>query len=270
MTPGELPVRITRILLTIVLLSITHPGCRVSGDAVASPTPAGLKSRTFQFEYVTRVKDFPAGAKLARVWIPLPQSDEAQAISDLRVDGVVDFEVTTEREYGNTMVYADFAAPLPETVELTVSFTVRRREIRQVSALRGAPERARLLEGDRHAALGPEVVRRGAEASAGDLSVIAPEIAENGNTVPIEISAPGAVMVAVFADGNPTPNVVTFKFGALKVRMNASVCHLLVFSVLQGYASTEWNVNIHASHKANKVHLFDHIKCFPGLYHAFV
>ncbi|MEC8196114.1 MAG: thiosulfate oxidation carrier protein SoxY, partial [Pseudomonadota bacterium] len=46
----------------------------------------------------------------------------------------------------------------------------------------------------------------GAEAGAGDLSVIAPEIAENGNTVPIEISAPGAVMVAVFADGNPTPN----------------------------------------------------------------
>ena len=34
----------------------------------------------------------------------------------------------------------------------------------------------------------------GADAVAGDLSITAPEIAENGNTVPIEVSAPGAVM----------------------------------------------------------------------------
>ncbi|MBE1294338.1 MAG: thiosulfate oxidation carrier protein SoxY [Shimia sp.] len=62
----------------------------------------------------------------------------------------------------------------------------------------------------------------GAEVGAGDLSVTAPEIAENGNTVPIEISAPGATMVAVFADGNPTPNVVTFKFGPLNPTHAAS------------------------------------------------
>ncbi len=55
----------------------------------------------------------------------------------------------------------------------------------------------------------------GADTAAGDLSLSAPEIAENGNTVPIEVSAPGAVMVAVFADGNPVPNVATFNFGPL-------------------------------------------------------
>ncbi|MEM1428815.1 MAG: thiosulfate oxidation carrier protein SoxY [Pseudomonadota bacterium] len=66
-------------------------------------------------------------------------------------------------------------------------------------------------------------VTGGAEAAAGELTVTAPEIAENGNTVPIEISAPGAVMVAIFADGNPTPNVATFKFGPLNpTRMAAT------------------------------------------------
>ncbi|MEQ9261324.1 MAG: thiosulfate oxidation carrier protein SoxY [Roseovarius sp.] len=55
----------------------------------------------------------------------------------------------------------------------------------------------------------------GAEAGAGELSLTAPEIAENGNTVPIEISAPGAVAVAIFADGNPTPPVATVTFGPL-------------------------------------------------------
>ena len=62
----------------------------------------------------------------------------------------------------------------------------------------------------------------GADTAAGDLSVSAPEIAENGNTVPIEISAPGAVAVAVYADGNPTPAVATFKFGPLNASRSAS------------------------------------------------
>lgn len=65
-------------------------------------------------------------------------------------------------------------------------------------------------------------VTGGAEMGSGDLSISAPEIAENGNTVPIDVSAPGAAMVAVFADGNPVPAVVTFKFGPLNPSQSAS------------------------------------------------
>jgi len=54
------------------------------------------------------------------------------------------------------------------------------------------------------------------------LNIIAPEIAENGNTVPISITAPGAVLVTVFADGNPVPNVATFKFGELNPSRSVS------------------------------------------------
>ena len=53
----------------------------------------------------------------------------------------------------------------------------------------------------------------GAEIGEGGIELTAPEIAENGNTVPIEVSAPGAVEIALFAEGNPTPAVATFKFG---------------------------------------------------------
>ncbi|MEL7212809.1 MAG: thiosulfate oxidation carrier protein SoxY [Pseudomonadota bacterium] len=55
----------------------------------------------------------------------------------------------------------------------------------------------------------------GAEVGSGDITLTAPEIAENGNTVPIEVSAPGAVAIAVYAAGNPVPDVATFKFGKL-------------------------------------------------------
>ena len=55
----------------------------------------------------------------------------------------------------------------------------------------------------------------GAAPGAGGITLVAPEIAENGNTVPIEVSAPGAVAIALFAAGNPTPGVATFRFGPL-------------------------------------------------------
>jgi len=55
----------------------------------------------------------------------------------------------------------------------------------------------------------------GADITEGGIDLTAPEIAENGNTVPVEVSAPGAVEIALFASGNPTPAVATFKFGPL-------------------------------------------------------
>lgn len=55
----------------------------------------------------------------------------------------------------------------------------------------------------------------GAEAGEGGIKLTTPEIAENGNTVPIEVDAPGAVAITVFASGNPLPQVATFTFGPL-------------------------------------------------------
>jgi sulfur-oxidizing protein SoxY len=55
----------------------------------------------------------------------------------------------------------------------------------------------------------------GAEIGTEGITLVAPEIAENGNTVPIEVDAPGAEAIMVLASGNPTPAVGTFTFGAL-------------------------------------------------------
>lgn len=62
----------------------------------------------------------------------------------------------------------------------------------------------------------------GAEVGAEGITLTAPEIAENGNTVPIEVSAPGATEILVLAMGNPTPGVATFKFGPLAASQTAS------------------------------------------------
>jgi sulfur-oxidizing protein SoxY len=62
----------------------------------------------------------------------------------------------------------------------------------------------------------------GAAVGEGGITLNAPEIAENGNTVPIDVSAPGAVAIAVFATGNPVPPVVTFNFGPLAASQTAA------------------------------------------------
>jgi len=59
----------------------------------------------------------------------------------------------------------------------------------------------------------------GAMPAEGKITLTAPEIAENGNTVPVSISVDSAMegddlveSVIIFADGNPSPAVATFHF----------------------------------------------------------
>jgi sulfur-oxidizing protein SoxY len=59
----------------------------------------------------------------------------------------------------------------------------------------------------------------GAEPVQGALALTAPDIAENGNTVPISIKVDSPMTaddyvqsVAIYAEGNPNPEVVTFHF----------------------------------------------------------
>ena len=65
-------------------------------------------------------------------------------------------------------------------------------------------------------------VTGGKSPSTGEISIEAPQIAENGSTVPIKvkIDAPvsgndGVKKVHVFADGNPNPDVASFQFSDL-------------------------------------------------------
>ncbi|MGB0506059.1 MAG: thiosulfate oxidation carrier protein SoxY [Pikeienuella sp.] len=62
----------------------------------------------------------------------------------------------------------------------------------------------------------------GADVAEGGVTLTAPEIAENGNTVPVAVEAAGATSILLLAGGNPSPGVAQFNFGALAAASQAS------------------------------------------------
>jgi len=69
----------------------------------------------------------------------------------------------------------------------------------------------------------------GKTATSGKVSIELPEIAENGNTVPLSVSVDSPMTadnyvseVLVVADGNPNPGVATFQFSPLSGKAEAS------------------------------------------------
>ena len=62
----------------------------------------------------------------------------------------------------------------------------------------------------------------GADLGDGVIDLIAPEIAENGNAVPIDVTAEGAKSITLFGEGNPEPVMATYNFGPLSPTRGAS------------------------------------------------
>ncbi len=96
---------------------------------------------------------------------------------------------------------------------------------RETLALGAGAAALTLLPAQSFAATVDELVNEftgGADVAEGGVTLDAPEIAENGNTVPITVSAEGASAIMVLAAGNPTPPVATFNFGPLAGASSAS------------------------------------------------
>ena len=62
----------------------------------------------------------------------------------------------------------------------------------------------------------------GAFVADGGVTIDAASLAENGNAVPVSVSAEGARVILLIANGNPNPGVAKFRFGRLSASPMAS------------------------------------------------
>src|ERR1700739_52613 len=97
----------SRRIFIVALLCIAVTGIAGASFSASSRVSARVSApvRNFEFTYVTKIPAAPAETKSSKIWIPLPQSDTYQAISDLKIESPFAYARHRDSEYGNQYVY---------------------------------------------------------------------------------------------------------------------------------------------------------------------
>jgi hypothetical protein len=130
--------------------------------------PLGDKERKFQFTYTATIKEVPDTAKTVELWIPVPQNNKHQKISDVKFElrqrtaielkdkkgesVAVDVEIDkkpkikTESTYDNKMAYWKLSADEARNLSVVMSFECERHEaaasdISKARALTGSEQK---------------------------------------------------------------------------------------------------------------------------------
>lgn len=86
------------------------------------------KERQFSFSYSVQLPPIIEIGKDIKLWVPLPQSNNYQTISNLTIESTLPVTQHTESTYGNLMAHVSAESPLPSGLHLTVSFNIIRKE----------------------------------------------------------------------------------------------------------------------------------------------
>jgi transglutaminase-like putative cysteine protease len=113
----------------------------LAGAAAATPAPR------YQLHHEATIRDIPAGAKKARVWLVVPRDDPAQRIGEIKLTGPGHGVVHRGGSYHNRYAYFEVENP-PARFTVAADFTLERRvahvDLNPSSVqLLAAPDRAR-------------------------------------------------------------------------------------------------------------------------------
>jgi transglutaminase-like putative cysteine protease len=103
-------------------------GILLSASVSTAAEPAVSHSRHSQIRYAATITGLPADGKSVHVWLPYPQSDVGQLISNLSVEAPYPHTVQKDSEYGNSILYLEGPAPGARKVSVIMTFDVARRE----------------------------------------------------------------------------------------------------------------------------------------------
>jgi Transglutaminase-like superfamily len=101
----------------------------LTGAATDSKTDAAPKSREFYFTYKATVTGLEPG-KTARVWLPVPPSNEDQRVMVVKKDAPAEGQINKEPKYGNDIYYVEGQAGQDGTFSAALTFLVKRNEVK--------------------------------------------------------------------------------------------------------------------------------------------
>lgn len=120
-----------KLLTTAVLGFVCAVVLAAAGRVFPANSETNPPQRVFEFTYLAQIPALTAGANTARVWIPLPQSDQYQMIGKVEISSPFAYTQHRDPEYGNEYLYIDIPAEKATTpTEVRVMFKATRREHR--------------------------------------------------------------------------------------------------------------------------------------------
>ncbi len=115
--------------------------------------------RRFEVSYEATLGNFPEGAKNVRVWIPLASNREGQTLISKKIDIPAQFEITTDSDFGNEMIYLEFNnEEIPDSLPVKINYQV---EVSKENFLSTNEERdlSRYLQPSRLMVIDEEVIK---------------------------------------------------------------------------------------------------------------
>ena len=98
-----------RALVSILLLvSPAAAGVRPAGE-VSKSSEISAPSRAFTITYSVEIADIPESANRLQAWIPVPQTDDFQSVSELKIDSPIPYRFEKDPVFGNLIL--TFALP---------------------------------------------------------------------------------------------------------------------------------------------------------------
>ena len=96
--------------------------------------------RSFNFNYIVELE--PSNNKKLELWLPIPQSNEVQKISNLNIDSQgLHYNIKDEKEHGNKYLYVFSEKGINDTKTITISFDVLRYEHQSITYTKVNPEK---------------------------------------------------------------------------------------------------------------------------------
>ena len=122
-----------RYLMVMIAIGLVGFGLPTAVSSAPEEKPSAKasppKTRTFAFSYSATLTGLEPG-KTARIWIPVPPSNEDQEVKIESKDLPGTEQISTEPKYGNQVLYVEGKADNQGMISLIVTYRVQRREVR--------------------------------------------------------------------------------------------------------------------------------------------
>lgn len=148
MSRQSLPVCARMVSLFAMSLFLANPASVLAVDSPKEGQPP-LRHASFEMRNEVKVK-VPDGAQRVRVWMALPQEEDAQQVSNMRIEAPYPWRIGRDSE-GSRVLYLEAQNPQEKDFSVVTTFAVTRWEVRHsVDPGRARPisdvDRARFAE----------------------------------------------------------------------------------------------------------------------------